>query len=128
MTPVPSQERTSRWPFPAFALALIRTLRPMSRKTVALSLSLLAQSWALAAEPQQALPPDVARFIERRDLCDHFRGEEPYDAERREFLEKRMRQYCTGTDAQLAALKKKYKNRSRVGTKLNGYEETIEGQ
>jgi hypothetical protein len=99
----------------------------MRRKTVALSLSLLAQSWALA-EPQQALPPDVARFVERRDLCDHFRGEEPYDAERREFLEKRMRQHCTGTDAQLAALKKKYKNRPRIVTKLNEYEAIIESQ
>jgi hypothetical protein len=33
-----------------------------------------------------AVPADVAKFKDRRDLCDHFRGEEPYDEERRAFL------------------------------------------
>jgi hypothetical protein len=95
----------------------------------ALALSLVLASFTLVASAQQALlPADVARFVERRDLCDHFRGEEPYDAERREFLEKRMREYCTGTDAQLAALRRKYKGKSEVVTKLSEYEAKVEGQ
>jgi predicted lipoprotein len=95
----------------------------------ALALFLALASSAPSASAQQVpLPKDVARFVERRDLCDHFRGEEPYDAERREFLEKRMRQYCKGTDAQLAALKRKYKARRDVIAKLNEYEAKIEGQ
>ena len=81
---------------------------------------------AVMVQAQASLPHDVARFIERRDLCDHFRGEEPYDAERRDFLAKRMREYCTGTDAQLAALKNKYKSRPEVITRLSGYESKVE--
>lgn len=81
---------------------------------------------SLASHGQQTLPPDVERFVQRRDLCDHFRGEEPYDAERRAFLEKRIRKFCTGTDAKLAALKRKYKGRSDVMAKLSEYETTSE--
>ena len=89
-------------------------------------LPLLAAVLSLSAQAQNAMPPDVARFVERRDLCDHFRGEEPYDAERRKFLEESMRQFCTGTDSQLKALKSKYKAEPKVLSKLNEYESQIE--
>ena len=75
---------------------------------------------------QQALPPDVQRFVQRRDLCDHFRAEEPYDADRRAFLEARTREFCTGTDADLDALKRKYERRRDVMQRLAHYEVTIE--
>ena len=88
---------------------------------------LLLASPSVTTLAQQPVPPDVARFIERRDLCDHFRGEEPYDPQRREFLAKRTRELCTGTDTQLASLKKKYKSKAEVITRLNGYEPKIEG-
>jgi hypothetical protein len=90
------------------------------------SLFLLFGTWTPAAEAQQAFPPDVARFVEQRELCEHFLGEEPYDAERRKFLEKRVRETCTGTDARLAALMKKYKRNPAVANKLNEYEAKIE--
>jgi hypothetical protein len=72
------------------------------------------------------LPQDVALFIARRDLCDHFRGEDAYDAERKEFLAKRMHEYCDGTDGRLAALKKKYRAKREVMARLSGYETKIE--
>jgi len=72
------------------------------------------------------LPTDVARFIEKRDGCDHFRGEEPYDAERREFLLKNMNKLCKGTDRQLARLKKKYAQQPAIMEKLSDYDEQIE--
>ena len=75
---------------------------------------------------QAKLPPDVARFVERRDGCDHFRGEDPYDAERRKFLHQQMLELCTGTDKQLAELKKKYRTDKTVTAKLNQYEPQIE--
>ena len=75
---------------------------------------------------QEALPTDVQRFVQRRDLCDHFRGEEPYDADRRAFLEARTREFCTGTDADLDALKRKYERRRDVMQRLAHYEVTIE--
>ena len=80
------------------------------------------------AEPTaiKGLPADVATFKERRDLCDHFRGEEPYDAERRTFLEESMNKYCTGTDKELASLKRRYKGNTVVLKVLSEYEETIE--
>src|SRR5882672_8712503 len=76
---------------------------------------------------QTRLPEEVARFIERRNACDHFRGEEAYDAKRREFLEQQMLKLCVGSDKELAGLKKKYSGNKAVVTKLNGYEAQIEG-
>jgi hypothetical protein len=73
------------------------------------------------------LPADVAEFKTRRDLCDHFRGEYPYNEERRKFLEENLTKYCTGTDKELASLNEKYKNNETVLKALAGYEERIEG-
>ncbi len=79
-----------------------------------------------AAQAQSQWPADVARFIERRDACDHFRGEDPYDQERREFLNQKMTELCAGTDAELSRLKSKYRNDKKVASKLNEYEAQIE--
>jgi len=80
-----------------------------------------------SATAQTRFPADVERFIERRDQCDHFRGEEPYDQERREFLHQRLAEFCVGTDKQLAELKQKYRSNKAVMKKLNQYEPQIEG-
>lgn len=83
---------------------------------------------ALGALPahSQPLPRDVARFVRDRDLCEHFRNEEPYDAERRVFLQRRVDEFCKGMDRRLAALKRKYKADSAVQSKLQTYEVEIE--
>ena len=80
------------------------------------------------AEPTATtgLPTDVATYKKHRDLCDHFRGEEPYDAERRAFLEESLKKYCTGTDQELASLRTKYKNNIVVLKILAKYEDAIE--
>ena len=80
---------------------------------------------AIASE-QAALPEDVAQFVEERDLCDHFRGEEPYDEERREFLNRNMNELCTGTDKKLAELRDKYMNDAVIIKALSVYEDDIE--
>lgn len=72
------------------------------------------------------LPSDVVEFKKRRDLCDHFRGEDPYNQDRRRFLEENLKKYCTGTDQELASLKMKYKNDDAVLKALSGYEVKIE--
>ena len=84
--------------------------------------------YAAGAQSAERLPVDVAKFMERRDGCDHFRGEDPYDEERRKFLAKNMKALCTGTDRQLARLKSKYKGNASVMEKLNGYEPRIEAR
>lgn len=80
------------------------------------------------AEPNATtgLPAGVATFKKHRDLCDHFRGEEPYDAERRAFLEESLKKYCTGTDQELASLRTKYRNNIVVLKVLSDYEDVIE--
>lgn len=87
---------------------------------------LLLTSTCLHAAAQAKLPTDVAHFIEKRDGCDHFRGEEPYDAERRAFLLKNMNKLCKGTDTRLAQLKKKYAQQPAIMERLNDYDEQIE--
>jgi hypothetical protein len=101
-------------------------LRLSRRSHAGIALLLLMAALSVGAHAQEKLPADVARYVERRDLCDHFRGEEPYDAQRRKFLEQRTRRYCTGTDAKLAALKRKYRARSEVISRLDEYEARIE--
>ena len=74
----------------------------------------------------QALPADVAVFVERREACDHFRNEEPYDAARDAELKIRLKETCTGTDRELAALRQKYADDAQVTSLLARYEERIE--
>jgi hypothetical protein len=51
------------------------------------ALLLLAEEMPLRAR-LAALPRPVAAFIERRADCNHWTGEEPYDAERRAEIER----------------------------------------
>lgn len=80
----------------------------------------------LAASPK--LPKDVATFMERREACDHWRGEEGFDAARSAEIQWGMCQSCLGTDARLAHLKHKYRAAPDVMTQLAGLEQQIESQ
>ncbi|WP_196233077.1 hypothetical protein [Sphingomonas segetis] len=86
----------------------------------------LAGCTAPAQVGARALPADVAAFVERRDACDHFRGEEPYDAARAAELKTKLAETCTGTDAALAALRRKYSGNRQVIERLSGYDGQIE--
>ena len=89
----------------------------------ALALALLTSASAHAAGP---LPEDVARYIERREACDHWRGEEAYDAEREAEILRGICQSCPGSDAGLARLKKKYTANQDVQKRLTDFEPDIE--
>lgn len=78
------------------------------------------------AEGAMPFPDEVTDFMVTRDGCDHFRGEEPYDAERRAFLAENVRSLCTGTDAKLATLRKRYKKDADVTLALQAYEDRVE--
>ncbi|EZP69918.1 hypothetical protein BV96_03778 [Sphingomonas paucimobilis] len=73
-----------------------------------------------------AFPDEVTSFMVDRDSCDHFRGEEPYDGERRVFLAESIAELCTGTDARLAMLRRRYANDPSVIAALRGYQDRIE--
>ena len=87
---------------------------------------LLAVALSSWGQTEVAATEDVARFIEQREACDHFRGEEAYDAERKKYLRLRTRQLCTGTDAMLRALRLKYRAQPDVLGKLERFEDSIE--
>jgi len=71
-------------------------------------------------------PDEVTSFMVDRDSCDHFRGEEPYDEERRAFLTDSITDLCTGTDARLATLRRRYAADQSVIAALRGYEDRVE--
>lgn len=71
---------------------------------------------------QDALPRDVQRFVNRRGGCDHLRGEHDRMSEPR--IE--TRRLCSGTDRELARLKRKYAANSTIMQILNQFEVSIE--
>ena len=71
---------------------------------------------SLAAE--QELPKDVGTFLAERESCDHWRGEEGYDEERRAEIDRSICQSCPGTDSKLSLLKKKYLTNKAIMDKL----------
>lgn len=68
----------------------------------------------------------VEAFTTRRDQCDHFRGEEPYNAARAREIAAKVKRYCTGTDRELRRLRKKYAGNPRVLRTLNRYDPAVE--
>ncbi|MGH8354225.1 MAG: hypothetical protein ACRERY_11970 [Pseudomonas sp.] len=80
------------------------------------------------------LPHEVADFIERREVCEHFR-QEPWpegasveDTERRAFIAGQFERFCRGSDNAIQELKKKYENDRAVMERLGQYEPNIEGK
>lgn len=102
------------------AVEPLRVAAPLAGSIV--QLALLA---GCAAPAPPAVPLlDLPAFLERRALCDHFRGEfpDPPDPQRmREVLAQTTRQ-CTGIDEQLAALKQRYRDDPGVARQLAGFE------
>jgi hypothetical protein len=77
-------------------------------------------------EAVEPFPREVTAFMVDRDGCDHFRGEQPYDAERRAYIAENVAELCTGTDARLAMLRRRYATDPAVMAALRGYEDQIE--
>nr|WP_267472916.1 hypothetical protein [Stenotrophomonas rhizophila] len=50
------------------------------------------------------MPADVRAFLERENLCQHFAGEEPYDAARKRDLEAAWAEFCDGRERRFEAL------------------------
>lgn len=77
---------------------------------------------------EERLPTDVAKYVEQREGCDHFRGEvaDPPDAQRMRQIEREIRNLCTGADKKLDTLKRKYAKNQAIMTRLNEFDENIE--
>jgi hypothetical protein len=91
--------------------------------------SVLLVSFALAACITAGPPSDVRAFMERRDICDHLRGEAgDYngDIEREKEINEGVAKFCTGTDRALALLRMKHVDNQPVLEMLSKYEFRIE--
>lgn len=108
---------------PAAPVSRPARARPAKPVEAAQSLDLPASN---AATDAPAFPAEVTTFMVDRDGCDHFRGEEPYDAERAAYLEQSIRDLCTGSDAKLAKLRRRYAEEPDVIAALGNYENRIE--
>ena len=78
---------------------------------------------APAATPASALPADVEAQRENAEACEHFPGEEPYDAARAKEIEEGVEKYCGALKAALPALKTKYAGDAAVTAQLNAWQE-----
>ena len=74
--------------------------------------------------------PDLPAYLERRQMCDHFRGEfpDPPDPPRLRELEDQIAVYCPGSDAQLVQLKQRYRDDPVVTKQLQALEPQIESK
>lgn len=62
-----------------------------------------------------AAPRPVRAFIERRQGCNHWAGEEPYDADRRREIEAAIRGLrCTAIEADARAIRRRYSGQSDI--------------
>jgi len=98
------------------------------RLSIKAVLCVLYFGFGLAIAAEARLPSDVAKFVDQREGCDHFRGEfpAPPDEKRMREIEREVRKLCTGTDKKLQQLKRKYAKNQAVLKRLNEFEEHIE--
>jgi hypothetical protein len=75
---------------------------------------------------EQSLPADVRAFIERRDACDHFRGEVLSDPSQAREVRRELDYYCTGIDAELARLKRVHARHHDMRKVLDAYDPHVE--
>jgi predicted oxidoreductase len=85
-------------------------------KRFLICLALLVPALPVLAEMD--LPRDVQKFVDRRVDCDHVRVIKEMPRE--------LSKLCTGTDKELAQLKRKYAANSTIMQILNQFEPGIE--
>jgi hypothetical protein len=72
-------------------------------------------SIVLAASAPADVPKDIQAFLDCRAGCDHWTGEEPYDAARRRQIEAAIADLkCVRIERDQAALRKRYANDPRL--------------
>jgi len=77
----------------------------------------------LKAYPEaRGLPADVQQFIVNHSDCEHWAGEEPYDAPRRREIERGIAASCKGLDASAVTLRKRYAKHPKISALLHNYE------
>ena len=99
--------------------------RPAARLASALTAFVLLLCGGLPATAKEH-PTDLRTFLERREECDHWRGEASPDKARQRDINRAVCRTCMGTDAELARLKKKYKANAAVMDVLDELQDRVE--
>jgi len=76
------------------------------------SSKLFLETLGINTEFFENLPRDVQCFVENAAMCEHFAGEEPYDAERGKEIVKAVTKYCTAAQGKLKILETKHEDQS----------------
>lgn len=121
--PPPPEPVAAPTPPPATPARVSPTVTVRAQPAPYFPLDLPPSDVAASAAP---FPREVTEFMVTRDSCDHFRGEEPYDAERRAYIADNIAELCRGTDVKLALLRQRYASDPSVIAALRGYEDQIE--
>jgi hypothetical protein len=69
---------------------------------------------------------DIKKFIENAEACMHFSGEDGYNKERQEEINRAVEKYCSLAKKERIFLKTKYKNKEEVQKKLDEYQDVDE--
>ena len=80
---------------------------------------------APTAEAASALPADVAALQAQFETCEHFAGEEPYDADRKKQIEDAIEANCKPVKAATPAIKAKYADNPAVMAVVKNWEELL---
>lgn len=73
-----------------------------------------------ATMAQASLPVEIVRFLDRRMECEHWMGEDPYDAERRSEIENAINELrCARLGRDETRLRKRYAKRADVIARLD---------
>ncbi|GAB0118669.1 hypothetical protein [Acidisoma sp. 7E03] len=82
----------------------------MGHRDILVLLAALAGCPPVSTAGAGQLPPEVTAYLVRQAACDHWAGEEPYDAARgSEIAAAIHRLHCDGLEADAARLRKRYR-------------------
>ncbi|RYD54027.1 MAG: hypothetical protein EOP60_08820 [Sphingomonadales bacterium] len=70
----------------------------------------------------EGMPRDIQRYVAQRGDCEHWTGEEPYDAARKAEIEANVAESCTGLDARLESLRKRHAGDPATRAFLGGFD------
>ncbi len=94
----------------------------MMRHAVLLLLLPTLPATALAAD----LPHDVAAYIDRREGCNHWAGEEGYDAARRAEIDRNIAALkCTRLDQDQARLMHRYRHHPAIRDRIHAAHDAL---
>jgi hypothetical protein len=98
------------------------TAPPIPAKAVSAAEPAFNERQLTAYPKARGMPGDVQHFIARYEDCEHWTGEEPYDADRGNEITAAIEETCRGIDARLRDLKTRYHASPDIAAALASYE------